>query len=505
MIESDHGEDSTFSLNEIGEAEIETLLDRVKDEALGIPLLDAGVRSQLEIARFECILLWKRSWSIILAYLLQMSLVSSNLIWVGRIGERELAGASLGSMFCNVTGYAIGFGMATALETLSSQAHTLKEQEKKRRGIDDTYIGVLLQRAIWISLLLCIPISVLWLNARPLLHLAHQDPEISRLAGRFVLFSLPSLPAMLVFECMKKFLQSQGFMSSSLFILIVAAPLNAFLGFLLIHHPPTSLGFLGAPITQSITSLLLPVLAVLYIRFINGFQGWGGFSSQSLTDWWPYLHLGLPGIAMVCAEWWAFEITGILAGLLGQTPLAVQTVLLQTTSIFFMIPFALAAAAGTRVGNLLGATRPAYARISAAVSLANGLAASILYCIALFLLRRLWAALFSQDLHLRTQVIQAIPIAAVYMVADAINAVSAGLLRGVGKQRIGSIINLAAHYLLGLPLGVALAFHWKLGVHGLLWGITAALAAVASLQLMVFAAIDWEDEARQVAHRLGVD
>lgn len=49
---------------------------------------------------------------------------------------------------------------------------------------------------------------------------------------------------------------------------------------------------------------------------------WGGFSREALSQLRPYLSVALPGAAMLCLDWWAFEALTLLAGLLpGDLPL----------------------------------------------------------------------------------------------------------------------------------------------------------------------------------------
>lgn len=67
------------------------------------------------------------------------------------------------------------------------------------------------------------------------------------------------------------------------------------------------------------------------------------------------------------------------------------------------------------------------------------------------------------------------PICAILQVFDGLAAVSHGLLRGIGRQEIGGYVNLAAYYLVALPLSFGLGFGlgWKLT--GLWAGVTFGL------------------------------
>ena len=54
---------------------------------------------------------------------------------------------------------------------------------------------------------------------------------------------------------------------------------------------------------------------------------------------------------------------------------------------------------------------------------------------------------------------------------------AAGVLRGSGKQYIGAIVSFVSYYIIGLPLGVMLAFKTDLKFTGLWIGMVLASAA----------------------------
>lgn len=68
---------------------------------------------------------------------------------------------------------------------------------------------------------------------------------------------------------------------------------------------------------------------------------------------------GVPACAMMCLEWWLFEVAMMLSGLLpnAQMSLAVGGVCTQIVSLAFMVPLGVSIALRIRVSNLLGATQ----------------------------------------------------------------------------------------------------------------------------------------------------
>jgi MATE family multidrug resistance protein len=58
-------------------------------------------------------------------------------------------------------------------------------------------------------------------------------------------------------------------------------------------------------------------------------------------------------------------------------------------------------------------------------------------------------------------------------------AVGAGVLRGLGDTRVPLIAMLLGYWLIGVPISLHLAFRTGIGPQGLWWGFVAGLAAVA--------------------------
>lgn len=81
----------------------------------------------------------------------------------------------------------------------------------------------------------------------------------------------------------------------------------------------------------------------------------------------PMIRLALPGMIMVEAQYFAFEVLTLAASQFGSAHLAAQSVLVTVTSTTFNIPFPLSIAASTRVANLIGAKLSDAARTSAKV------------------------------------------------------------------------------------------------------------------------------------------
>lgn len=160
------------------------------------------MQSQIRVYADETLLLLQNSLPVILAYALQNSLQACSLLIVGRSSPENLATAAFSYMFATCTGWLIGAGGTTALDTLASSAFTGSSNEH--------YLGVLLQRAFLVLGLMYIPITILWAYSEPLFLALGQDPLLAKNTARFLTCLIPGGWGYIYFEAMKKFLQAQG-------------------------------------------------------------------------------------------------------------------------------------------------------------------------------------------------------------------------------------------------------------------------------------------------------
>jgi MATE family multidrug resistance protein len=295
------------------------------------------------------------SRSLIVTFLLQYSLNVTSIFAVGRLGTLELGAVSLATMTANITCYAPIQGLATSLDTLCAQAFGSGHKQ---------LVGLQLQRMTYFLLLLLLPVAVVWLNAEPLL--ARMIPaDSAALAASYLRIVLLGTPAYAAFEGGKRFVQAQGLFHATTYVLLIAAPTNMLLNWLFVWK--FGFGYVGAPMAVAITQNMLPVLLFLYVWKVDGSQAWGGFKRAALKNWGPMIRLALPGMIMVVAEWFAFEILTLASGRMGVAFLAAQSVLVTVTGTTFQIPFPLSIAGSTRMANLIGAKLVDAAKTSAKV------------------------------------------------------------------------------------------------------------------------------------------
>lgn len=166
------------------------------------------------------------------------------------------------------------------------------------------------------------------------------------------------------------------------------------------------------------------------------------------------------------------------------------------------LPFGIGVTASSRVGNFLGARSAHMSRVSAnmAALLATAVGAAVLAI--LLATRHQFGRLFSDDDAVVALVADVLPYVAAFQIFDGWAQSCGGVLRGMGKQKIGAGVNLVAYYLLALPVGIWLAFNTGLGLAGLWIGQCGALFLVGVGEYGLVLLTDWDVEVKRAEQRM---
>lgn len=158
------------------------------------------------------------------------------------------------------------------------------------------------------------------------------------------------------------------------------------------------------------------------------------------------IRLAVPGYMMVISEFLAFEILTLASSRLSTTALAAQSVLGSLSVITFQIPFPISIAASTRLANLIGAGLPAASKVCINVTLAMACCAGAFNMVMLTTLRNQIPKIFTNDPAVTDLIVHIIPLFATFQLFDALVANCSGVLRGMGRQKIGGWVNVICYY-----------------------------------------------------------
>ncbi|CAG98761.1 MATE family efflux transporter [Kluyveromyces lactis] len=447
----------------------------------------------------EAIVITSNASPLVLTFILQNSLSLASIFSVSHLGSNELGAVTLGSMTASITGFAAIQGLCTCLDTLCAQAYG---------GNHYHLVGVLFQRCAIITIILSLPVLFTWWQwSEQILALFIPERELCALAAKYLQIVSLGIPAFILFECGKRFLQCQGIFHASSIVLLVCAPLNALMNYVLVWDKNIGIGYLGAPISVVLNYWLMALGLFAYTLYTknekNPMKCWNGFIKphQILKNSRKMFNLALPGIIMVEAEFLGFEILTIFASHLGTHELAAQSIISTIASLAYQVPFSISISTSTRVANFIGASLYRSCVITCKVSLLLSFIISSLNMAMIYKARYLIARLFSSEPDVVRLVSSSLPILAFMQIFDAFNASTAGCLRGQGQQKIGGYINVFAFYCIGIPVSYLLTFHYGFGVSGLWWGITSGLVFMSIFQSYAVFHCNWNDIIRAAKSR----
>ncbi|KAK1276700.1 MATE efflux family protein 5 [Acorus gramineus] len=424
-----------------------------------------------------------------------------SVLCLGRLGSLELAGGALSIGFTNITGYSVLFGLATALDPVCGQAFGSKNWD---------LASLALQRTVAILLCASLPISFLWLGLRPIMDFLGQDTRITSVAATYCLFSLPDLLTNSFLQPLRVYLRSQGITKPMMYCSAAAVALHVPLNVLFVFV--FDFGVPGVAMSAVLTNLNMVLFLLAYLRVSKACEiTWRGFSPMKviLTQLSPLLSLALPSCFSVCLEWWWYEILTVLSGYLPNPEISVAAtaILIQTTSLMYTVPMALAACVSTRVGNELGAGRPKKAKLAATVALACAFVIGVVNVVWTAALKEKWVRWFTTDASVVALAAAAMPVVGLCELGNCPQTTGCGVLRGTARPAAGARINLASFYFVGTPVAVGLAFGGVgVGFGGLWLGLLAAQAVCAGLVLtVVMGRTDWEGEALRAKRLTGTE
>ncbi|KAF3443465.1 hypothetical protein FNV43_RR13147 [Rhamnella rubrinervis] len=269
-----------------------------------------------------------------------------SVMMAGHIDELSLSGVALASSFTNVTGFSFLVGLAGALETLCGQAYGAGQYQK---------CGMFTNCAIISLILVCFPVSLLWIFVEKLLILIGQDPLISHEAGKYSILLIPALFANAILQSLIRYFQSQGLIFPMLVSSCATLCLHIPVCWVLVYK--FELGSTGAAMSICLSFWLNVLFLGLYMMYSSNCEKTRVAFSIQVSGVREFICFAVPSAAMVCIEWWSFELLILLSGLLPNPKLetSVLSICLTTTSLHYFIPYGVSAAASTRVSNELGA------------------------------------------------------------------------------------------------------------------------------------------------------
>jgi MATE family multidrug resistance protein len=298
------------------------------------------------------------------------------------------------------------------------------------------------------------------------------------------------------------FLAIRGFMGAvnrpepGLWITLAAIPANAVLVYLLIHGAwgLPRLELFGAGLATTIINCGMFLAGLWFAHSRRPFRKYQVLGNIWRIDWLlmrQLLVIGAPISVAFLMEYGLFAAAALLMGLISTTALAAHQIALQVTAILFMVPFGIGMAATVRVGHAVGRNDAAAVKRAGFVATLLGIVLVSTLTLAVMLGRFAIARLFfGEAVESGGAVIELtatlLMVGATFFVADGIQTVAAGALRGMNDTRIPLLFAAISYWLIGFPAAYGLAFWTKFGAVGVWIGLSCGTAVYAILLILRF-------------------
>ncbi len=416
------------------------------------------------------------AWPMVLAQIAFLGMILTDTLIAGRFSSQTLAGVSLGSSAV-MPGFNLLSGLCLAVAPAVSR---YLGQRVGGAALGAWISGALVTGVVaWLILLLGLQLA-----AAPLAAWLAPDATVEQEMRAYLRWSTLGFPLMGAFLVLRNVFEAHSCSRPVMWWGFTAVLLNIPLDLALVggFGPIPALGAAGCGIATSlmqgmlgigifITLLRHPLTRALSLRWRAG----------SATGSREFLRLGVPiGFAFL-AESSLFALGGLLMAQYGTAAVGAHQICVTLAALVFMVQVAIGQATAVLLGRSLGEEDVVAMRAVARIGVGLGLGLALLISLAFVLLGPALVALFTDDPQVRELGAVFIVWAAIFHVADAMQAIHAAAMRGIHETREIMRLTLAAYLLVSIPMMAALTLLFDAPATGIWWSFTAGLLIAAGL------------------------
>jgi len=453
------------------------------DEIERAPIAATASEHHLAIELTETL---KLAVPIALTQLGQIAMMTTDLALIGRLGDGAVAAAALASSVFFIS-FTFGMGLVSAVAPLAAQAFGARNPRMVRRA---------LRVGLWAALLISLPMIVPPLYGEQILLALGQAPATARLAQHYLMGLAWGITPALWFLAIRGFMGAVNRPEPGLWITLAAIPANAVLVYLLIHGEwgLPRLELFGAGLATTIINFGMFLASLWFAYRRPPFRKYQVLGRIWRVDWMlmrQLIVIGAPISISFLLEYGLFAAAALLMGLISTTALAAHQIALQVTAILFMVPLGIGIAATVRVGHAVGRGDAAAVKRAGFVAVLLGMVLVSALTLTVILTRFAIARFFfGEAAESAGAVIELtatlLMVGATFFVADGIQTVAAGALRGMNDTRMPLLFAAISYWLIGFTSAYGLAFWTDLGAVGVWIGLSCGTAVYAVLLVLRF-------------------
>ncbi len=423
----------------------------------------------------ECRRLVRLALPILIAQAAQVGVGVVDTVMAGHASANDLAGVALGSNVFT-TLYITLLGVMAALQPIVAQSYGAGKT---------TEIGEQGRQGLWFGLFLGVSgMLLLWVVISPLQKQFDMGSYVNKTFGQFVFFISLGMPAAMIHRAFYAFASSLNRPKTIMVVSLIALLLNIPLNYVFVYGKfgLPALGGAGCGLASAICFWFNAIVLGIYIyrqRFFAPFALFARFEWPKWRAQWAVLMLGIPIGLSFFLEVSLFTFISLLIARFGVTHVASQQVVINITSLIYMIPQSIGIALAVCVGQAVGAQNWLRARFISGVGLIMGLIGACGTGLMLLTFRHFWVSLYTKDQNVIILGGTLLIFAAIFQLSDATQTIASYALRGFKLTKVPMLIHAITFWGLGLGIGCLLGLYFNMALYGFWLALVVSLTGAA--------------------------
>ncbi|QRG67569.1 MATE family efflux transporter [Brevibacillus choshinensis] len=412
---------------------------------------------------------------ILISQLALFSMTFFDTIMSGHASPVDLAGVAIGaSLWAPVQAGLTGILMAVT-PMVAQMIGANRRERVPFTVIQALYVAVAIAVAVII-------VGALVLN--PVLQLMDLEPTVHQIARDFLHAIAIGIIPLFLYTVIRCFIDALGETRVTMVITLFSLPINVFLNYVLIFG---NLGFprlggVGAGYASAITYWCILLISLFVVQRVHPFVEYGLFAKLyriSLSAWKELLKLGLPIGFSIFFEVSIFAAVTLFMSEYSTVTIAAHQAAMNFASFIYMVPLSISMALTILVGFEVGANRFRDARQYSYLGIGVAVVLALLFGVMLLVFNEQVAGFYTTDEGVLRLTQHFLMYSILFLISDAVAAPIQGVLRGYKDVTVTFVVALISYWVIGLPLGYALAQLTPLAAFGYWIGLITGLAAGA--------------------------
>ncbi|MCL1603810.1 MATE family efflux transporter [Succinatimonas hippei] len=421
----------------------------------------------------------KLAWPIIFGQLASTSMTVVDTVMAGAAGTEQLSGVAIGGSFYWPAILAI-VGLSFALQPIVAQLRGAGKADE-------------IPARVQLAAIICLTVSLLMAVVLCFTHFLYKlmpnvNAEMVRVATGYLYALACSFPAIAIYNVMRAYCEGLGKTLPTLifgFVMLAAhIPLNYIFIFGKFGMP--ALGGIGCGVASTISIYIATIALFIYVqksRHYRRFRIFRQFYEVKKQDIFNFLRLGFPLAISTTIEVACFSLVSFLLSPFGPNMVAGHSIALNVSGILFIVPLSIASAATIRTGEAMGARHWNRAQRTATGVYTIDIFVLLCFISIILIFGDYIISLYTSDQEVTAIASTLLTFLLIYQLPDTVQAISIGILRGFKDSRTIFIVTFIAYWIVGMPLGICLAYGYigdkEFAAMGFWIGFTAGLSTAA--------------------------